>query len=169
LEDENAFNRKLMEELDINRWTMQKWKRDAVYALTLAGLLLAAYFFLWGSRSRREAGVPGLARALALHDAGATLLEQRRRAAVRAGNIGELVQQLIREAFESAGITLNDAEPPTVAVEGGWWQRRRMVRRVRRLWALACGHAPIRVPPSALHKWLRDLEEFKTSIRRDPS
>lgn len=164
LEETDAFNRKLLQELGTDSWSMSKWKRDALAGLTLAGLFLLALVFLWGNRHRRESSVPSLAHVLARHDAGATLLEQRHRQALRAGNVWETAHHLARQCFESEGIALTVADAPALTIEGGWWQRRRIRRRIARLWRLARGTTPARVTPAQLQHWLRELAEFKTAL-----
>jgi hypothetical protein len=132
--------------------------------LTLAASVLVGYRFLWRGRFRADAAVPLLGSAVARHEPRASLLELRRRSMLHSGNVWEAVHQLARQVFETAGVPPADEALPLVLVGGGWWQRRRVKRRVARLWKLARGETPVRIPPAALRHWLRDLEELKTAL-----
>jgi hypothetical protein len=165
-EDENSFNLNLLEGFDDNGWTMNRLGRYALCLLTLAFLLLLGYRFVWRERYRPDLGVPRLARVVAQHEPRASLLEQRRWALLRGGNVWETAHQSARLCFQSAGIPLTGPYPPRVTVQGGWWRRWRAARRVGRLWELARGAAPARIPPAALKHWLRDLDELKTALAK---
>jgi hypothetical protein len=166
LEDNHAFDEGLFEFFDDQGWSTRKLQRFGLYLLTLAALVLAAYRLVRYARHRLDAAVPMLAQAVTQHEPKASLLEQRRRALLRSGNVWETVHQLARQQFEAAGIPLTDSSPPRLAIEGGWWQRWRFRRRVARLWELARGETPARISPPALRRWLRDLEELKTAMAR---
>jgi hypothetical protein len=164
MEDENVFNRTLRERMEEMSGGRSRVVRNVVYALTLAAILLLGYLFLWRGRHRPESAVPLLAHAVSQHEPKASLLEQRRRALLRSDNVWEMAHQLARQYFESAGIPLSGNAAPRVAMQGSWWQRWRIRRRVARLWQLARGEAPARIPPATLNRWLRDLEELKTDL-----
>lgn len=166
MEERDAFNRELLDQIDDLPGGRPRVKRDALYLLTLLGIPLLGYFFLWRGRFRQESAVPLLAHAVSQHEPRMSALELRRRAMLRSGNIWELVHQLARQYFESAGVALTGSSPPHVSVQGGWWRRWRVRRRVARLWQLARGDAPIRIAPAALNRWLRDLEELKTALAK---
>jgi hypothetical protein len=94
-----------------------------------------------------------------------SLLDQRRRALLRLGNVWEMGHLLARECFESAGVALTDASPPRVTMaQGSWRQRWRVRRRVARLWRLAYGNTPFLLSPAALQHRLREMEELKTAL-----
>jgi hypothetical protein len=164
MEDGDVFNRTLEIQIEGLPGGWPCVLRTAVYAFTLAAMVLLGYFFLWRGRHRHESSVPLLAHAVSQHEPGASLLEQRRRALLRSGNVWETVHQLARQCFEEAGIPLTGDAPPRLVAQGGWRQRRHAGRRVARLWKLACGDAPVRISPAALNRWLRDLEELKTAL-----
>jgi hypothetical protein len=164
MEEENVFNRHLRDRIEAMPGGWPRVARTTVYVLTLALALLLGYLFLWRGRHRPEPAVPLLAHAVSRHEPSASLLEQRRRALLRSGNVWETAHQLVRQYFETAGIPLNGDSPPRVRVQGGWWQRQRVGRRVARLWRLARGEAPILTSPAALKRWLRELEELKTAL-----
>jgi hypothetical protein len=164
LEDNHAFDDGLFEVFDDQGWSTRKLQRYVLYLLTLAALMLAAYRFFRHARHRVDAAVPMLAQAVTQHEPKASLLEQRRRALLRSGNVWETVHQLARQQFESAGIPLTGSSPPRLTTEGSWWQRWRVRRRVARLWQLARGETPARISPPALRRWMRDLEELKTIL-----
>jgi hypothetical protein len=165
-EDQNAFNRNLLEGLLDEGWTMRRLGKYAVYLLTFAFLMLLAYRVVWRERYRIDLGVPRLARVVAQHEPKSSLLEQRRWAMLRAGNVWETAHQSARLCFQSAGIPLTGTFPPRITTGGGWWRRWRVARRVGRLWELARGTAPARIPPAALKRWLRDLDELQTALAK---
>ena len=100
----------------------------------------------------------------AQHEPRASLIEQRRRAVLRAGNVWETAHRLARQCFEAAGIPMTVASAPRIVVRGSWWHRWRVRRRVERLWELARGTAPARIPPHALKRWLRELDGLKSAL-----
>jgi hypothetical protein len=165
-ESQNAFNRDLLEGLGDEGWTMGRLGRSALYLLTFAFLLLLVYRVVWRERYRIDLGVPRLARVVAQHEPKSSLLEQRRWAMLRAGNVWETAHQSARLCFQSAGIPLTGTSPPKILTEGGWWRRWRVARRVGRLWELARGTSPARIPPAALKRWLRDLDELQTALTK---
>jgi hypothetical protein len=144
-EEQNAFNRNLLEGLLDEGWTMRRLGKSALYLLTFAFLLLLGYRVVWRERYRIDLGVPRLARVVAQHEPKSSLLEQRRWAMLRAGNVWETAHQSARLCFQSAGIPLTGTSPPRITTEGGWWRRWRVARRVGRLWELARGTAPARI------------------------
>jgi len=159
LEEEDYFNKELLANVD------DHFLRYLVYVLTLAASLFLAYRFLWRARHQPETAAPLLADAISQHEPRGSLLDQRRRALLRLGNVWEMGHRLARECFESAGVALTGASPPRVLMtQGSWRQRWRVRRRVARLWRLACGNAPVRLSPAALRHRLRELEELKTAL-----
>jgi hypothetical protein len=164
LEDKHALDEGLFDFFDDQGWSTRKLQRYGMYLLTLAALALAAYRLIRYARHRVDAAVPGMAHALTQHEPKLSLLEQRRRAVLRSGNVWETVHQLARQWFDSAGIPLTATAPPRLAIRGGWWQRRRVSRRVWQLWQLARGESPAHISPTALRRWLRELDELKTAM-----
>jgi hypothetical protein len=127
--------------------------------------MLLAYRFLWRSRYRAaSSAVPLLAEAVGQHEPKMSLLEQRRRAVMRSGNVWETAHRLAREGFESAGVPLTATMPRIGITHGSAWQRWRLRRRLRRLWQLARGDAAFPISPTALKYWLRELEELKRAL-----
>jgi hypothetical protein len=166
LEDNDWFNRKLLDSMDELPGGRKRVLRYALYLLTLAAFLLLGYRFLWQARHRAESTAPLLAEAVSQHEPKLSLLDQRRRALLRSGNVWETAHRLARECFESAGVPLAGTMPPRVETKSrNWRQRWRVNRRVARLWHLARGDAPVPIPPAALQHWLRELEELKTALR----
>jgi len=165
LEDSDAFNRALLERIDSLPDGRDRVVRSAVYLLTLAALLFLGYRFLWRARYRPELAAPLLSNAIREHEPNVSLLDQRRRALLRLGNVWEMGHRLARECFESTGVALTGAAPPRVLrAPGSRWQRWRINRRVARLWRLARGEAPAPLSPIALRHRLRELEELKTAL-----
>lgn len=165
LEASDSLNRALLEQIESLPGGYSRVLRYVVYLLTLAASLFLAYLFLWRSRHRMELAVPVLEKTLRDHEPRASLLDQRRRAQLRLGNVWEMGHCLARECFESAGAALTSASLPRVRVmKGGRWQRWRIKRRVFRLWRLARGDAPTPLSPIALQRLSRELEQLKTAL-----
>jgi hypothetical protein len=164
LEESDAFNRALLEWMDDLPGGRERVVRIAVYLLTLAMLLLLGYRFLWHTRHRPELAVPSLSKALREHEPKAPLLDQRRRALLRSGNVWEMGHRLARECFESAGVSLTGAAPRVVMACGSRWQRWRVRRRVAHLWQLARSNFPKPLSPAALQHRLREIEELKSAL-----
>jgi hypothetical protein len=165
LEDSDAFNRALLDWIDDLPGGRSRVIRTTVRLLTLAAVLLLGYRFLWRTRHRPELAVPLLSKALREHEPKASLLDQRRRALLRSGNLWEMGHRLARECFESAGLALRDTSPPRVVkTQGSRWQRWRVNRRIARLWQLARGDTPTPLSPAALQHRLREIEELKTGL-----
>ncbi|MHB1425630.1 MAG: DUF4350 domain-containing protein [Gemmataceae bacterium] len=165
LEDSDFFNRKILEAVDDTQGGREGALRKVVYLLTLAAVLLLGYLFFWRIRYQLEPSFPFLTDTIDRHQPTLSVLDQRRRAQMRSGNVWEMGHCLAREYFESAGVALTKASPPRVRMaHGSWRQRWRVRRRLARLWRLARGDAPIFLSPAALTKCLRDLEELKTAL-----
>ena len=165
LEDNDYFNRKLLENMDDVSGGHQRLLRYVVYLLTLAASLLVSYRFLWRGRYRPESAVLSLTDALGPHRSKLSWMEQRRRAQLRSGNVWETAHRLARECFESANISLSAPAPPRmVMTHGGWRRRWRLRRRLVRLWHLAHGNAPFVISPKALQRRVRELEELKIAL-----
>lgn len=165
LEENDSFNRALLEWMDDLPGGRERVVRTALYLLTFAMLLILSYRFLWRTRHRPELAVPSLSKTLREHEPKASLLDQRRRALLRSGNVWEVGHRLARECFESASVTLTSTAPPRVVMaRGNRWQRWRVRRRVARLWRLARGDAPKPLFPAALQRRLREIEELKTAL-----
>jgi hypothetical protein len=136
------------------------------YAVILLSVLLvgfAGFRLLTRGRHRAEPAVLPLARAAALHVPTAPLLEQRHQALLRGGNVWEAARGVARQWFAAAGAPAGEAVPHVV-VEGGWWERWVMRRRVRRLWRLAYGPRPVRVSLRALRRLVGELEELSVAL-----
>jgi hypothetical protein len=165
LEDGDRLNEFLFDGLDSLPWSLIRLEQTALCLVTLALAVCILHRLFFRGRHRLDPAVPLLAREVARHLPAAPLLEQRRRAVLKAGNAWETARHLARQCFEAAGVPLSGALPRVrVTVAGGWWQRWRLVRRFRRLWRMACGDRPVRVPPAALPGLLRELEELRTAL-----
>lgn len=165
LEDNDFYNRQILDGIDSLPGGFPRVLRSAVYLLTLAAFLFLGYRFLWRSRYRPEATVPMLAETVGGQEPTLSVLDQRRRALLHSGNVWEIAHRLAREYFESANVPLTQTAPRVEMKDGSLRQRWRLNRRVARLWKLARGDAPIFISPAALQRWLRELEEVKTALR----
>ncbi len=166
MEDRHFFDEGLLNKLGDHGWTTRNLGRSAVWLFSLTLLLFLGYRYVWRGRHQLDTAVPLLEQAVAEHEPTASLLAQRRRALLRAGNVWETAHQLARQCFESAGVALTGPSRPRLAVQGNWWQRWRVRRRVARLWQLAHGETPVRISPAALKRWVRELDELKTALAK---
>ncbi len=165
LEENDSFNRALLEHIDEMSGGRERVLRTAVYLLTLVAFLFLGYRFLWRTRHRPELAVPLLSKTLREHEPKAPLLDQRRHALLRSGNVWEMGHRLAQECFESAGISLTSPSPPHVVMrQGSRWQRWRVHRRIARLWRLARGKSPKPLSLAALQQRQREIEELKTAL-----
>jgi hypothetical protein len=163
LENRNALDEGLLDFLSDQGLTADRLERIAVVVLSVLLVGYAGFRLLTRGRHRAEPAVLPLARAVALHVPTAPLLEQRHQALLRGGNVWEAARGLARQWFAAAGATPGQG-PPRVAVEGGWWERWALRRRVLRLWRLAYGPRPVRVSLRALRRLLGELEELSVSL-----
>lgn len=162
LEGRNALNEGLLEFLSNLGFDPNDLERLALVVVSVLLVFYVGYRLLTRGRHRAEPGVLPLARAVAQHVPTAPLLEQRHRALVRGGNVWEAARGVARQWFAAAGAPAGEAEP-RVVVEGGWWERWVMRRRVRRLWRLAYGPRPVRVSLRALRRLFGELEELSVA------
>jgi hypothetical protein len=162
LENRNALNEGLMEFLSDQGLTADRLEQIAVVLLSVLLVGYAGWRVMTRGRHRAEPAVLPLARAVAQHVPTAPLLQQRHRALLRGGNVWEAARGVARQWFAAAGAPAGEA-PPRVVVEGGWWERWVMRRRVRRLWRLAYGPNPVRVSLRALRRLFGELEELSVA------
>jgi hypothetical protein len=164
LENRNAHNEGLMGFLSDRGLTPDLLEQYAVVLFSVLLVGYAGYRLLSRGRHRAEPAVLPLVRAVALHVPAAPLLEQRRQALVRGGNVWEAARGLARQWFASAGGPSPPPRPPRVVVEGGRWEQWMMRRRVRRLWRLAYDPSPVRVSLRALRRLFGELEELSVAL-----
>ena len=160
MEQENALNRVLLD--------LVPFETIWVVLVLLLTALLAGYGFyrLSHSRHRVDLWAPLLEAVLARHAPAQTLMEQRHRALLGRGNLWEPARALARQWFEETGCAPpnGDAAEPGVRVNGTWWRRWALGRKVRRLWRLAYGAAPVPVPPQEFARLLANLEDVKVAL-----
>jgi hypothetical protein len=160
LEDQGALDRGLWQRLRDPGLAL----RIAVVGGTLLLLLYVGFRITARGRYRVDLGVPLLARQVELHTPAATVLEQRGREALGAGNLWEAARGLAREWFAELPARAGKGAPH-VEAGGGWWRRRSLERRVGRLWVLAHQAEPSRVSPRGLRRVLRDLDDLRAALR----
>jgi hypothetical protein len=127
---------------------------------------IAFYFFYRLSDDARFFGenrLPRLEMAVAGQNLAGTFAEQRQRAQIAVGNLGESARALARQRFESLTGAGNVPVLPVIA-GGGFWQRRSARRRLKYLWKIAYGASPTRVTPLQWHKYLTDLQELERDV-----
>ncbi len=136
------------------------------YALWLIGGCLAAlalYRFGGEGRFRHETELPLLAPAVARQRPAVSALEQRQRAQVESGNLWESARELARRRLGPPPAPGVPPEKPR-AVAGNWWRRRTAEARLRRIWDIAYGPAPVRVRPADWELFLFDLDALKRDV-----
>jgi hypothetical protein len=166
LEDENIFNRLLMERIG---------KAPYLKVLLLLGSVLALLWGAWRLMHARfglDTGVPLVVGKQDSAPAALPVLWQRREELRRLGNLWEPAQALARQFFldhADAAVPLWDEEiagPPPLATSGTFWQRRVLKRQVQRLWNLARSSPAWPVSPRQFDDLLR-LTAFVTAAVAD--
>ncbi|HEY1381170.1 MAG TPA: DUF4350 domain-containing protein [Gemmataceae bacterium] len=156
LERENAFNNVLLEMTGGPRAIL----RTLAFLLTLALVAVGLYRFLH-ARYRPEPRVPRVPAQVAALAPAVPAVERRHQAVIAQGNLAEAARELAHQAFAALGVPPTpDDPPPAVTVDGSWWERFRIGRRVRDLWAVAARGPARRVSPAGLRRLdaaLRDL------------
>jgi hypothetical protein len=137
----------------------------SVLALITYGLVRLAIV-----RHRIDLGAPPLATLLDRQTPAGSLLTRRYQALLDGGNLWEPARALARQALEAAGVPAEreaasgSLPEPHFEVSGGWWQRYRAVRQLRRLWRIAFGAQPPRVPPREFARLLRELPGVEAAL-----
>jgi hypothetical protein len=160
MEQEDAFNKLLLGLVPFETvWV-------ALVLLLTALLTVYGFYRLSRSRHRVDLWAPLLETVLARHAPAQTLMEQRHRALLGRGNLWEPARSLARQWFEEAGAAPTGEVPaaPRLRASGTWWRRRRLDRKVRRLWRVAYGARPVPVSPQEFARLLANLEEVKAAL-----
>ncbi len=165
LEDENAFNRKLLESLAAAGFPPERLIRLAVLLGSLVGLALLAYRLGVRGRFRHDTTVPVLTGAVGRGLPEEPLAEQRQKELLKRKDLREPAAVLVRRWFGRLGLEAGE-KTPAFAVRGGWWLRWRLTRKLRRLWRLARGTEPARVTPAELWRLQRELEQLHAGWQR---
>jgi hypothetical protein len=166
LEEEDVFNRML--DSQVQRFTPLQLLQGFAVVLTTA---LALYCLLrfGAARQHVEPGTPLLETVLSQSAPAGSVSEQRRQELRQQDNFWEPARSLARQWFETAaGAVASGADRPgpafTVGGRGGWWRRRVLARRVRRLWRLAQGGPPRRFSQRRLLRLQADLRELDAAL-----
>src|SRR5262249_10659228 len=132
---------------------------------------LALYCLLrfGAARQQVEPGTPLLETVLSQSAPAGPVSEQRRLELRQQDNFWEPARSLARQWFEAAAgavaAAADRAVPAfTVGGRGGWWRRRALARRVRRLWRLAQGGPPRRFSERRLLRLQADLRELDAAL-----
>jgi hypothetical protein len=165
LENDNAFNRGFVELLYGSGLPPM---RLVGYLLSFGALALLLWCIGRGIRRRfhHDTSVPALAQTLGKRLPAEPVMEQRHAVLLRQGNLWEPAALLARRWFVRLGVERTDGPEPVFAAKGGWWQRRKVVGRLRQLWRLACGAQPQRVTAPELWRLERELEELRGEWER---
>lgn len=144
-----------------------------------ATLFLVIYLMLQlgSARKRVDTREPVLAQVLAQQPQPGLALEQRNLSMLADGNLYDAARQLARqEVVRVFGRPLPPIDqelpagimtPPSLVVQGPWWQRWRWQRRWRTLWTLALGATPIRMSPRRFQQLSQELKELRTAADAD--
>jgi hypothetical protein len=165
LEDDNAFNRGL---LNLLYGMGLPPRRLLGLAISFGALALLLYFIYRATRRRfrHEAAVPVLTHAVSRGLPVEPIAEQRHAELVQLGNLWEPASLMARRWFMRIGLERIDAEEPNFMALGSWWQRRKVIGRLRWLWRLASGRQPQRVSAPELWKLQRELDELRGAWER---
>jgi hypothetical protein len=163
LEDENFFNKTLMQRID----------KDEILR-KLAWLASALVLFLGArrmmhSRFRLDTAVPLVVGKLDAAPPAMPVQWQRSEELRRLKNFWEPAQVLARQFFlDHAGMTVplwdDAAAAPAVEAEGGFWRRRTLARQVDKLWHLALSSPAQPVDQKEFDNLLRTLAELSEAV-----
>jgi hypothetical protein len=164
LDNEDAFNGLLLSAVPLPV-ILAALAVTSVLALITYGL-----YRLAAARHRIDLGAPPLATLLDRQTPAGSLLTRRYQALLDGGNLWEPARALVRQALEAAGAldgpsaASGTLPEPRFEVSGGWWQRWNGVRQLRRLWRIAYGARPVRVPPREFARLLRELSGVEAAL-----
>jgi hypothetical protein len=168
-ENENQLNYQLMGWLERRGLTPERLGRLSVAFGAVALLLLIFYRVGIRHRFGHDTTAPLLISAVSNNFPTRTLTDQRNRDLLKRRNLREPAAVLVRQWFARLGLEVQpDSASPTFEVSvGGWWQRRRVARRLAWLWCLASGRLlAARISAPELWRLQRELESLHTSWKR---
>jgi hypothetical protein len=166
LEDDNSFNRKLLDVLDALGLTPGRLMWLLVTFGTIALVFYLVYRLGVRDRFRHDPSVPLLTGAVGRGLPAGPLLEQRNAEVLRQGNLGEPATHLVRRWFERLGLEEAAGAAPAFEVQGGWWQRRKMRARLLRMWELSNGRSAERVSAPQMWRLQRELDQLRSAWER---
>jgi hypothetical protein len=161
-DNDNAVERWLVEQLD----RTFGWQR-LLFGLVVAATLLVGLYALvrlWiFERYGSDRTTPLLVNAAAKVLPEKPLLEQRLEALLRQGDIRELLGQLARQALRSMGLPppRSPGDPLPELQGASWWSAWHWRWRLLRLWRLAAGEWPSRLPPRKLQEWQQEIKALQ--------
>jgi hypothetical protein len=140
--------------------------KTALFLATVGLLGYAATKFI-SSKWKVPKGVPRLALVLDRFRPRAGLLEQRLRDGVASGQYYEPARERARQLFADLDlIPAIEGTPPRYTIDASWFQRSRIDRELREIWAIAFGVEPVAVSGkqwagfalrlSALRSWIHE-------------
>jgi Domain of unknown function (DUF4350) len=153
LQGRDAFNTALL-----SNFSLSAIVRTILLGLT-AILLVVGLLRLWSARTGPDPAAQLTAQAAPLIPRGSAV-RQRHAAQLEQGNLYELARQRVRDQFQFLDdIDWNGAKrPPNVVVEWHVPDRRRLRKRVERLWQIGYGSKPVRVPRREWDSFDADLD-----------
>jgi hypothetical protein len=133
--------------------------------LTLVALVAGFFRLIFHGVQNQNPPAPSLARLVEHQEPTDSLMEQRNRGMMQVKNLWEVGRQLARQTFTAAGIAAKPGDGlPAVQLQGGWWARRKLRRKVQFLWALAFGKKPLPVLPAQWPGLLRQLDQLRRDL-----
>jgi len=136
-----------------------------VAVLTIFALFVAFFRFVVHGVQQPGSTTPPLGRMVQKQDPIDTLVEQRKQGMFQVRNLWEVARQVVRQSFESAGVTAKTGDPlPPLVINLRWWRRRTVRRKVARLWAIAFGAKPVKVSPTQWPELLVHLKELQSAL-----
>jgi hypothetical protein len=170
MEDGNSFNvlfYRVMRKLGVS----PSWVMAVLFSLLSFGLLgYVGYRAGVRNRFRTEPALTSLERALSQNRPVGPAIDGRHQSLLQGDNLWETARALARQWFLEQGVPEPpyppgelDPPPPRVEVEGSWWQRWRMRRRIQNLWQLAYHSSPRRMPARKLRPFLAELEDLRNA------
>ncbi|MFQ3649355.1 MAG: DUF4350 domain-containing protein [Gemmataceae bacterium] len=161
-EDDNAFNRWLVDFLD-RRFGWYPLLFGLACVATFVVLLYALFRLGVWSRYGPDRSTPLLIHAAAKLLPQKPLVEQRLEALLRQGDLREPLRVLTRHWLSNLGLSPPrfPREPLPALEANSWWASWHYHGRVQRIWQLAGGQWPSRIPPGKLQEWQRELDALQ--------
>jgi hypothetical protein len=137
-----------------------------VLILGAIGLFGYAALAFMGSRYKFPKRVARLSLQLDRLRPRAGLLEMRLRTGLGRGRYYELARQKAREMFADLKLTPAEEGPlPKVEIDAGWLKRGRILRNLRKVWAVGFGPEPVAITARQWTAWRKKQDEIEQLIR----
>jgi hypothetical protein len=156
----NFFNRHTWNFLD----RLGLLSNHAFFVAVMIASLILMFFLIWrlGIRDRfaHDMSTPPLLMAAAKAQPVGPLIEQRTQTLIRRGSLLEPAELVVLRWFQGLGYEPGSQSQPKIVARGSWWQRRRIVARLRQLWRMARREATQTVGRSAFGRLQAELGDW---------